>query len=207
MSFKEGFKKLIFKTVNRMFRVTVVNPEKEPEPGVLLCSNHISNIDPVVIVTSFKNQTKFMAKKELFKIPLVSSVIKLFGAFPVERGSVDLSAMKKAITLLEEGNTVGLFPQGTRYSGKHPRETSVKSGAGMIVTRAHIDILPVAIITKNRKSRIFGKKYIVIGDIIKYETLNNTDKSREEFDRISAVIFKEICDLYDKYYYLVEKKK
>ena len=202
MSFKSG----LFKFVTWMFRVKVVNPDKEPPKGVLLCSNHISNLDPVLIVTSFKNETKFMAKKELFKVPVVSSFIKLFGAFPIERGSVDLSAMKKAISLLEEGNTVGIFPQGTRYSGCDPRDTKIKSGAGMIVTRAHVDILPVAIVTKNNKSKLFGKKYIVVGDVIKYDALNNNDKSREEFDRISAVIFEKICDLRDEYSYLVENK-
>ncbi len=201
-----SFKSFIFKCLKCFFRVEVINPEKEPTTGVLLCSNHISNFDPVMIVTSLKNETSFMAKKELFKIPIVGSVIKLFGAFPVERGSVDLNAMKKAISLLDEGNTVGMFPQGTRYPGKNPRDTKVKSGAGMIVTRAHIDILPIAIIAKNNKSRIFGKKFIVIGDIIKYETLNNTDKSREEFDRISAFIFEKICALHDKYSYLTNGK-
>lgn len=201
-----SLKTVIFKIVSGMFRVKVVNPEKEPKSGVLLCSNHISNLDPVLIVTSLKNETKFMAKKELFKIPVVGSFIKLFGAFPVERGSVDLSAMKKAISLLEEGNTVGIFPQGTRCSGQNPRDTKVKSGAGMIVTRSQVDIVPVAIITKKNKSRIFGKKYIVIGDLIKYDSLNNVDKSREEFDSISALIFERICDLHDEYAYLVNSK-
>ncbi len=203
MSFKNG----LFRFITKVLRVTVVNPEKEPPAGVLLCSNHISNLDPVLIVTSLKNETKFMAKKELFKVPIVSSIIKLFGAFPVERGSVDLSAMKKAISLLEDGNTVGMFPQGTRYSGQNPRNTKIKSGAGMIVTRAHIDILPVAIITRNNKSKFFRKKFIVMGDLIKYESLNNNDKSRDEFDRISTVIFEKICDLHDEYSYLAEDKK
>ena len=131
----------------------------------------------------------------------------MFGAFPVDRGNVDLNAMKKAITLLEDGNTVGMFPQGTRRPGLDPRNTKVKSGAGMIVTRSHTDILPVAIITKNNKCRLFNKKYIVLGDLIKYTDLNNVEKSREEFDRISAVIFGKICDLYDEYSYLVENEK
>ena len=202
-----GFKEFLFKSIIKIFHVEVIHPEKEPSPGVLLCANHISNLDPVLIVCSLKNETKFMAKKELFKIPIVSSVIKMFGAFPVDRGNVDLNAMKKAITLLEDGNTVGMFPQGTRRPGLDPRNTKVKSGAGMIVTRSHTDILPVAIITKNNKCRLFNKKYIVLGDLIKYTDLNNVEKSREEFDRISAVIFGKICDLYDEYSYLVENEK
>ena len=206
MSSKKSFKAVFFKLIRKIFRVELVNADKEPSGGLLLCSNHISNLDPVVIVTSFKNPVCFMAKRELFRIPVVSSVIRLFGAFPVDRGSVDLTAMKKAISLLENGSTVGMFPQGTRFSGKNPEETSVKSGAGMIVTRSQVDILPVAIITKKNKFRFFRKIYVVIGDVIKYESLNNTDKSREEFDRISSVIFKKICELYNEYSYLAEGK-
>ena len=203
MSFKKG----LFRLIIKLFRVQIINPEKEPDCGVLMCSNHISNLDPVLIISAFKNPVSFMAKKELFKIPLVGSIIRLFGAFPVDRGAVDLSAMKKAISILEMGKCIGMFPQGTRYKGCNPRTTKVKSGAGMIVTRSHIDILPVAIIVKNNKCSIFRKKYIVLGDVIKYESLNNSEKSREEFDRISSLIFENICDLYDKYLYLVDDNK
>ena len=205
MSFKENFKKFIYRFVNVFYRVEVIGADKEPDCGVLLCSNHISNLDPVLLVTSLKTQPMFMAKKELFKIPVISSFIKLFGAFPVERGSVDLTAMKKAISLLENGNTVGIFPQGTRYPGKNPKDTSVKRGVGMIVSRSCTDILPVAIITKNNKCKVFRKKFIVIGDVIKYDSLGICDKSKDEFDRISSVIFAHICDLYEKYSYLAEK--
>lgn len=201
-----GFKSFLFNLVNKICRVEVINGDKEPAPGVLLCANHISNLDPVLIVTALKYETKFMAKKELFKIPLVSSVIKMFGAFPIDRGNVDLNAMKKAIALLDEGNTVGMFPQGTRHSGVDPRSTPVKNGVGMLITRAQTDILPVAIITKNNKSRLFGKKYIVIGDLIKYTDLNIAEKSREEFNRLSAVVFDKICELHDQYSYLADNK-
>ena len=206
MNFKKGFKHYFFRLINIIFRVKVINPEKEPSGGYLLCANHVSNLDPVVIVTSFKDKVSFMAKKELFKVPVIRSVIKMFGAFPVDRGSVDLGAMKKAISLLEEKNTVGMFPQGTRFKGYELRKTSVKRGAGMIVHRSFCDILPVAIITKDNNCRLFGKKYVVIGDIIKYESLNCTEKSKEEFERISGIIFDKICDLYDEYSYLVNGK-
>lgn len=199
-----SFKNFLFKSIRKLFRVELINADKEPSHGVLVCANHISNIDPVVIVSSFKNPVCFMAKKELFKIPLVGSVIKLFGAFPVDRGNVDLNAMKKAISLLEEGSMVGMFPQGTRHPGVDPKETAVKSGAGMIVVRSHIDVLPVAVITRNNKFGLFKKTYVVIGDIIKYESFNNTEKSREEFNRISALIFDKICELHKEYSYLAD---
>ena len=85
--------------VKVLFNIRVVNPEKEPdEGGCLICANHVSAADAVVICYAFrKNQAHFMAKKELFKIPLLSGLIKLLGAFPVDRKGSDVSAIKKAI--------------------------------------------------------------------------------------------------------------
>lgn len=207
MCFKTALKKFLFKTVITMFRVTVVNPEKEPNDGVLICSNHISNLDPVMIVTSFKNKVSFMAKKELFKIPVVGAVIRAFGAFPVDRGSVDMNTIKTAISLLKNGSTVGMFPQGRRMSGVLPSESVPKSGAGMIIVRSHADVLPVAVIMKNNKYRLGTKAYIVIGDVIKFESLSSGERTKEEFNRVSSYIFDKICKLYNDYSYLAESKK
>lgn len=190
-----------------VFRVKIVNPEKEPIEGVLVCSNHMSLLDPVIICASMKNQICFMAKKELFKIPLLNFLIKAFGAFPVNRGSVDLTAMKTAIKLLSEKKFVGIFPQGTRLRGKSLRDTEVKSGAGMILSRAESDVLPVAIITKNNKFS-FGKRiYVVLGDVIKFDELGFKERNRDEFESVSRIIFEKICDLYDEYSYLVGENK
>lgn len=204
MSNNMGFKQRLYNFVKRITRVEIVNPEKEPEYGVLLCSNHISLLDPISITVSMKRPPKFMAKKELFKIPIVSSVIKLFGAFPVDRGNADITAMKKAITLLDDGCSVGLFPQGTRCAGINPEDTKAKKGIGMLIIRSHCDILPVAIISKRNKCSLFRKKYIVIGDVIKYDSLGITDKSREEFERVSSFVFEKICDLHKSYRHYVD---
>ncbi|HEX2937851.1 MAG TPA: lysophospholipid acyltransferase family protein, partial [Ruminiclostridium sp.] len=69
-----------------------------PEQGaVILCSNHRSNFDPVILGAALSRDLNFMAKAELFKIPLFRSLIKTLGAFPVNRGKHDSDAVKKAI--------------------------------------------------------------------------------------------------------------
>ncbi len=196
------FKRILFKTIIKIFRIQLVNPECESESSVLMCSNHMSMLDPVAIITTMKHEIKFMGKKELFKIPLVGSVIKAFGAFPVNRGGADLNAMKTAIGLLKRGDYVGMFPQGTRYKGKKPGDTKPKNGVGMLAARAECDIQPVAIIMKNNKFCPFRRIYVVLGDVIKYETLGITEKNRADFDNASKIIFEQICKLHEKYSYL-----
>lgn len=203
MSFYDNFKNTFQKVIFFLFRVEVINAEKEPESGALVCANHLSNIDPVIICASLKKQVCYMAKKELFKIPLLSGLLKKLGAFPINRGAVDMSSMKTAIKLLDDNNFVGLFPQGTRYANVSPRSTKAKSGAGMLLSRSITDVLPIAIITKNNRFRLGQKVYVVVGDVIKHKELGYTDKTRDEFNRVSAYIFDKICDLHEQYSYLV----
>lgn len=204
MNFYSFCKKLLRNTLLKIWRVEIVNPENEPKNGALVCSNHISNVDPVIICACLSNQVRFMAKKELFSIPILGSMLKSFGSFPVNRGTVDMTAMKTALKLLEEKNYVGMFPQGTRCHGIHPKDSTVKSGVGMILSRVKADVLPVAIITKNYKFNLGQKVYVVLGKAIPAETINATEKKREEFDRISGLIFDEILKLHHDYAYLID---
>ena len=78
--------------VKVLLGIKVINAENEPdEGGYLICANHVSATDAVVVCYAFKkNQAHFMAKKELFKIPLLSGLIRLLGAFPIDRGGSDV---------------------------------------------------------------------------------------------------------------------
>lgn len=206
MTFYHFCKKLLQKSIMKLWQVEIINPEKEPENGALVCANHISNIDPVIICASLKNQIRFMAKKELFSIPILGSMLKSFGAFPVNRGTVDMTAMKTALNLLEENKYVGMFPQGTRFSGVEPKDSKVKGGVGMILSRVETDILPIAIITKGNRFKLGNKVYVVLGDVIKFNEIEFKEKKREEFDRISKLIFERICNIHEQYAYLKEDK-
>jgi len=179
--------------VRILFGIHVLNPEKEPEEGgYLICSNHIAASDAVIIAYAFKNnQALLMAKKELFKIPIVRGLIKMLGAFPVDRGGSDVGALKKAISMIKEGKCIGIFSQGHRYPDVDPRTTPVKNGAGLIVSRAECDVVPVYVLRKNNRSRLFRKSYLVFGDKIPYATL----VAEGDNAAITAKIFDAICSL------------
>ena len=133
-----------------LFRVRVCNGEKEPKEGhYLVCSNHTGLSDPIILAVALRHQkVHFMAKKELFKVPLVASFFRAIGAFPVDRKGSSVAAIKTAITELKGGSSVSMFPQGTRHPYVDPRTTEVKSGAGLIAYRSGCDVLPIYIKTK-----------------------------------------------------------
>ena len=77
--------------------------------------------DVVVLAAALPRQPRYMAKKELFKIPLLSQLIRALGAFPVDRGGADVSSIKKSIAMIEGGEVVSVFPQGHRVKGRCAR--------------------------------------------------------------------------------------
>ena len=179
-----------------IFQIKVIGAENEPEEGaVLVCSNHISATDPVVVGAAMKHQVCYMAKKELFKIPVLSRLIKILGAFPVDRGGKDVGAVKKAIALLKDGKRVGIFPQGTRHPGENPRETALKSGAAMVAAHANADVLPVYIHRKGNTFKLFRRTVIIIGKPMKFSDFGYDPDKNGEYSRIVSTIFDEVCKL------------
>lgn len=173
--------------------------ENEPadrKESFIVCANHISAGDPVAICAALRrHQPHYMAKAELFKIPVLNWIVKAFGAFPVKRGGADVGAIKTSIKMLEEGKVVGIFPQGHRYPGVHPSTTSVKNGATMIALHSGKPILPVLIKSKNYKTGIFRRIDVVIGKPISVEELAYDPEKSGEHARISKYIFDRICAL------------
>lgn len=129
-----------------VFRLEVKGKEHLPEKGpAILCSNHMSVIDPVILGCAVNPQITFMAKKELFDIPVLSFLIKKLGAMPVKRGEADRKAIKLALEKLKGGGVFGLFPEGTRNKEKN-KELKPLRGVGFIAARSKVKVIPVTII-------------------------------------------------------------
>ncbi|KIL41526.1 acyl-phosphate glycerol 3-phosphate acyltransferase [Gordoniibacillus kamchatkensis] len=141
-----------------VFRLRTVGVDNIPKSGpVMLCSNHISNLDPPLIGTRVPRKLHFMAKAELFDIPLFASLIRVLGAFPVKRGGVSKESIRTAIQLLKDGNVICIFPEGTRNN----LEAVGKRGAAAIALKAGAVVIPVAIVGTYRPFRrmtiVYGK--------------------------------------------------
>ena len=187
--------------VGFLFRIRVTGRENEPdEGGFIVCANHISATDAVVLCYAFrKHQVRFMAKKELFKIPLLSGLIRVLGAFPIDRGGNDVGAIKTAVSLVKEGKCMGIFPQGHRYPGENPRETATKNGAALICTKAESDVVPVYIHKKNNTHKLFRKTNVIIGEKIPFENFGYDPEATGEYARITGIIFDRVCTLGEEF--------
>jgi 1-acyl-sn-glycerol-3-phosphate acyltransferase len=131
------------------FRWRIVGIENIPVGGAaIIAANHISNWDPPLIGTAIPRQMHFMAKEELFKNAVLKSIISTLGAFPVKRGAADRNAIRTAINLLEGGNILGLFPEGTR--SKNGMLGEPEQGLAMIAIKTGAPVIPTAIIGTNK---------------------------------------------------------
>ena len=126
-----------------LFRLEVVNAGLVPATGpVLLVSNHVSMLDPPLVGGAAPRPLVFMAKEELFRIPLFGRLIRALNARPVRRDGSDMRALKAALAVLAEGHAVLVFPEGTRgEEGGTLREG--KPGVGMLAVLSGAPVVPV----------------------------------------------------------------
>lgn len=149
--------------------------ENVPEEGAcVICSNHTSAYDPLVIGASSGRTVRFMSKEELFKNPVVRIPIEALGGFPVSRGGNDLAAVRTALQVLRDGYPLGIFPAGTR--AKNGVEQPWQSGTALIAMRADVPVVPVYI---SRPFRPFRMTVVTYGAPFRFE------KEERRFDAAS----------------------
>ncbi len=193
--FYKAIYKLFAAPVRAIWRIRTVGEENIPEGGCIVVANHTAFSDVIVLEAAQKRQIRFMAKKELFKIPLLASLIKALGAYPVDRGGADIKSLKKTFKMVEDGDLVGIFPQGTRHPKVDPRLTEVKGGIGMIAYHAKADILPVYIDNAKGKTHSFSRNTVTFGKVIPFSELGFEKAGRAEYQRAAEYIFSKVCEL------------
>jgi 1-acyl-sn-glycerol-3-phosphate acyltransferase len=126
------------------FRIRIYGAENVPQSGPLLvASNHASYFDPLILSNSVRRPVAYMSKEELFRVPVLAQVIKLYGAYPVSRGTGDRAAIRSALESIADGWAVGVFLDGTRTPDA--RITDPKRGALLLAAKAKVPILPVSL--------------------------------------------------------------
>lgn len=160
-----------------------------------ICSNHVCWIDPIIVCAGFKQKIHIMAKKELFKIPVLAQLIRALGAYPIDRSGGNTGTIKATIQMLQNGDSVCIFPQGTRCRGRTISETPLKPGAAMISLRAGVPIVPVRIKMKGERYRPFRKNELIIGKPITLEELAYDPALPGEYARVTEIIRARIAEL------------
>jgi len=141
-----------------LFRIQVEGKGNIPKKGgFILASNHLSYLDPIILGVACPRKLTFMAKEELFSIPVFSSLIRRLGAFPIKRYRADISAFKEAFKMVKRGLPLVIFPEGRR-SPTGDLLNPLK-GVGFLVDYLRVPVVP-ALIRGTDKVLPVNKKFI-----------------------------------------------
>lgn len=166
--------------------------------GYMICSNHLSNVDPVFYIVSHPRHIHFMAKAELFSNKFLEKFFSSLGAFAVKRGKGDHQAINEAQNILKNGEILGIFIEGTRSkTGEFLRP---KSGAALLAFSSGVPVIPVCITgsSKDNRVHIFRKTIIKYGAPITSEQLGIIEGTRIEIKNATNLIMKKIKELRDE---------
>ena len=178
--------------ISLRFCVNSFGEENIPEKGAfILAANHISALDPVMIISHCPRTLHFMAKDELFKNPVFASFLKKMNVFPVKRQTSDKRALEFAKRIISSGWALGIFPEGSRIKDAIPKRA--KNGVSYLAAKTKADVLPVSIYKALGEKRLRPHITIRFGKLIKNSELGFSDeysqqKIRESSEKIMSAI-------------------
>lgn len=171
-----------------LFRINIEGLENIDENDkIIVCANHKSLLDPIFLAIALPRDLYFMAKKELFDVPILKSALKSLGAFPVDRFGRDLKALRYSVSLLKDSKTLGIFPEGTRVD--ESKRENVKDGVAFIAIKSDADIVPVEIVSSYKpfkKTNILVKQPIRAND---FKSMKNKDAMKLMTDKVYEKIY------------------
>ncbi len=127
-----------------VWRVTIDGREHIPATGPFILSPvHRSNIDTPLVAACSRRRVHYMGKQEMWKFKISAAFFTAMGGIPVNRGATDRDAMRKSIEVLQAGEPLVIFPEGTRRSG--PVVEEIFEGAAYVSTKTGAPIIPVGI--------------------------------------------------------------
>ena len=174
-----------------IFKIKINGAENFPaEGGCMVCANHISMWDPVLLSCFMPRRISFIAKEELKKVPFVGGVLKGCNTVFIWRNSSDLAAIKESIKGINEGRVLGIFPTGTRE--KRNPDAKPKSGAALIATKAGTTVVPVGI---KATYKMFSTVEINIGKPLDYSEYKSQRTNSEQLESIVEEIYNKIIEI------------
>lgn len=172
-------------------RWRVIGVENLPKDGgVVVVCNHTSNLDPIVVGCALSRKIHFMAKSELFRVPVLNIIVNLLGAFPVNREKSDRNAIRKALDFLQSGQMIGIFPEGTRSKTGELQKPHI--GAAMLAVKGNVPIVPMAL--KGTRG-LFTKITVEVGEPIYLPEIWHNRPSKEELENLSEQVMQKIAGL------------
>ncbi|MCO1599911.1 lysophospholipid acyltransferase family protein [Desulfosporosinus nitroreducens] len=190
-----SFAKRMFRLQFRLMGWKVQGADNMPNEGpVILAINHVSMWDPVVAACSIPRKASFMAKEELFSIPILGTIFSKLGAFPVKRGQGDMNAIRQSLTILKGGGVLGLFPEGTR--SKTGEIQKGMPGMVLLMEKSQASVVPVKVSgTRHMFTKGWGKITVVIGKPLTPQILKAPEGVENRREWIAEKIMQAMIEL------------
>ena len=190
MSFYGFAKAVTGGLLSLLFHMQYRGRENIPEEGgVIVACNHQSYLDPVIAAQKIPHQLRFMAKAELFKVPVLGFIIRHLNAFPVERGKGDTGAIDYAVETIKSRHCLLIFPEGTR--SKTGELLRPRSGISVIAHRTGADVLPVSIAFSHGR-RFRSRVVVTYGEVIPFADLGLSEGTPSEIKGAARKIMEKI---------------
>ena len=175
-----------------VYRAKIIGSKNIPKKGaVLFCGNHKSFLDaPLIESTCRRQDTRFLAKKELARHKFLAYLGKLFDSILVSRDEKDVGVIKESLKTLKSGGAIAIFPEGTR-NGLAKGE-SVKNGAAFFALNSDATVIPVGI---KGGEKPFKKVYITYGKPLDFTEYKATKKDPETIEKATEMLMNSILDL------------
>lgn len=194
---KKAFKKVIRKIVEFVlfiyckivYRLKIVGTENIPNEQVIFCANHRSFIDPPIVKVTCTRDVRFLARESLAKNRFLAFLGWVFDVIYVKKDSKDVGALKGTLSALKKGESIALFPEGTR-NGLAKGE-SVKGGAAFFAIKSGVKVVPVGI---SGEIRLFHKLTVNYGKPLDF-SMYKDPKNKEEVEIVTDKIMEEIKKL------------
>jgi 1-acyl-sn-glycerol-3-phosphate acyltransferase len=173
-----------------IWRMRVHGGENVPKSGpVIVACNHMAYLDPPVLGSASPRRLSYMAKQELFKIPVLGPAIAAVGAYPVDRQGSATSAVKRSVEVLRAGGAIGIFPEGRRNRGG---EAEVRAGVALLASLGKAPVVPACIVGTNGARR-FEQFHVIFGPPMRLP--EDRKATREEMMNFTEEVMRAIRSL------------
>lgn len=186
-----------------LLRLHVVGAENIPKTGAFIFApTHRSTIDIPIASAATRRRMRFMGKDSIWKFALLGKAMSALGAFPVTRGSADLEALKRCIAVLNSGEPLVMFPEGTRHVG--PEVMPLFDGAAYVAFKVGVSIVPAGIAGTEDVMRTGSKKIrftrcaMVIGEPISVIIPESGRASRDQVSELTLLLQARLQSVLDE---------
>lgn len=175
-----------------LYPTKVVGRKNIVKGGAILVCNHLSNTDPLLIISYNTRKVHSLGKKELFNTKFKAWFFRSVCVISLDREKPDITAIKTSLKVLNNGGLLSMFPEGTRNK-KDENLQEIKNGCCMLAIKAKVPIIPINI---QKKAKIFRRNKIIIGKPFELDEFYGQRLTSQIFEDAGKIVQEKLKDMY-----------